>query len=72
MAVIFGCRPQELDEAARRRFVKRLYIPLPESLARCSIINNLMKKQQISLSAADIDKIVTSTDGKRQLLILII
>ncbi|CAG9829809.1 unnamed protein product [Diabrotica balteata] len=23
-------RPQELDEAARRRFVKRLYIPLPE------------------------------------------
>lgn len=24
-------RPQELDEAARRRFVKRLYIPLPET-----------------------------------------
>lgn len=24
-------RPQELDEAARRRFEKRLYIPLPES-----------------------------------------
>jgi len=23
-------RPQELDEAARRRLVKRLYIPLPE------------------------------------------
>lgn len=23
-------RPQELDEAARRRFVKRLYIPLPD------------------------------------------
>lgn len=22
-------RPQELDEAARRRFTKRLYIPLP-------------------------------------------
>lgn len=24
-------RPQELDEAARRRFVKRLYIPLPDA-----------------------------------------
>lgn len=24
-------RPQELDEAARRRLVKRLYIPLPEA-----------------------------------------
>ena len=23
-------RPQELDDAARRRFTKRLYIPLPE------------------------------------------
>jgi len=23
-------RPQELDEAARRRLVKKLYIPLPE------------------------------------------
>lgn len=23
-------RPQELDEAARRRLVKRLYIPLPD------------------------------------------
>lgn len=24
-------RPQELDEAARRRLVKRLYIPLPDA-----------------------------------------
>ncbi len=24
-------RPQELDEAARRRLTKRLYIPLPSS-----------------------------------------
>ena len=27
-------RPQEIDEAARRRLVKRLYIPLPDSGAR--------------------------------------
>jgi hypothetical protein len=27
-------RPQELDEAARRRLVKRLYIPLPDLAAR--------------------------------------
>lgn len=31
-------RPQELDEAARRRFVKRLYIPLPEFDVRIKII----------------------------------
>ncbi len=30
-------RPQELDEAARRRFVKRLYIPLPDAPARSQV-----------------------------------
>lgn len=27
-------RPQELDEAVRRRFTKRLYIPLPNEEGR--------------------------------------
>ena len=31
-------RPQELDDAARRRLVKRLYIPLPDKEARVSIL----------------------------------
>jgi SpoVK/Ycf46/Vps4 family AAA+-type ATPase len=35
---------QELDEAARRRLVKRLYIPLPEHGARKRIIHNLLMK----------------------------
>jgi hypothetical protein len=35
---------QELDEAARRRLVKRLYIPLPEKEARKRIIHNLLMK----------------------------
>lgn len=30
-------RPQELDEAARRRLTKRLYIPLPSSGAHISV-----------------------------------
>jgi SpoVK/Ycf46/Vps4 family AAA+-type ATPase len=33
-----------LDEAARRRLVKRLYIPLPEHGARKRIIHNLLMK----------------------------
>jgi AAA+ superfamily predicted ATPase len=32
-------RPQELDEAARRRFVKRLYIPLPDAPARSQVFH---------------------------------
>lgn len=31
-------RPEELDEAARRRFVKRLYISLPCSKARRTLV----------------------------------
>ncbi|CAK9290620.1 unnamed protein product [Gordionus sp. m RMFG-2023] len=38
-------RPQKLDEAVRRRFVKRLYIPLPDQEARLQIIQNLMRDQ---------------------------
>lgn len=39
-------RPQELDEAARRRFTKRIYIPLPDQAARRQIIKNLLQKQK--------------------------
>ena len=38
-------RPQDLDEAARRRLVKRLYVPLPNEIARTQIIKNLLQGQ---------------------------
>ncbi|ORX97579.1 AAA-domain-containing protein [Basidiobolus meristosporus CBS 931.73] len=56
-------RPQEIDEAARRRFRKRLYIPLPESAGRYTIVKNLLKKQKNSLTEADIQEICRLTDG---------
>ncbi|TDH72562.1 hypothetical protein CCR75_003678 [Bremia lactucae] len=43
-------RPQELDEAARRRFVKRLYIPLPSFEARLDLINRLLKNNKYDLT----------------------
>ncbi|TYZ64129.1 hypothetical protein PybrP1_001653, partial [[Pythium] brassicae (nom. inval.)] len=43
-------RPQELDEAARRRFVKRLYIPLPSSEARLEMINRLLRNNRHNLT----------------------
>ena len=57
-------RPQEIDEAARRRLVKRLYIPLPDMLARRQIILNLLKEQKHSLDTSDLDKLCTETDGR--------
>jgi spastin len=36
-------RPQDLDEAARRRLTKRIYVPLPEPIARKRLILNLLQ-----------------------------
>lgn len=56
-------RPYELDEAARRRLVKRLYIPLPELEARVQIIDNLLKNEQHELTTDDINEIGKLADG---------
>ena len=56
-------RPQELDEAARRRFMKRLYIPLPNDAARKALISRLLAMNKNDLSDSDISSIVKKTKG---------
>ncbi|KAM3255345.1 hypothetical protein ACQJBY_048583 [Aegilops geniculata] len=57
-------RPQELDEAARRRLTKRLYIPLPSSEARTWIIRNLLEKDGLfKLSEIETGVICKLTEG---------
>ncbi|XP_066484818.1 fidgetin-like protein 1 [Tiliqua scincoides] len=56
-------RPQEIDEAARRRLVKRLYIPLPEASARKQIVSHLMSKEHCSLTEEEVELIVKKSDG---------
>ncbi|RLM98967.1 fidgetin-like protein 1 [Panicum miliaceum] len=66
-------RPQELDEAARRRLTKRLYIPLPSSEillhhgceeARAWIIRNLLEKDGLfMLSEEETSEICKLTEG---------
>ncbi|KAJ3175933.1 hypothetical protein HDU87_005597 [Geranomyces variabilis] len=56
-------RPQELDEAIRRRFRKRLYIPLPDSEARAQMITNRIATLDHGLSDEQIATIVERTDG---------
>lgn len=56
-------RPQEIDEAARRRLVKRLYIPLPETSARKQIVVNLMSRENCSLSEKEVESIVLQAEG---------
>lgn len=56
-------RPQELDEAARRRLVKRLYIPLPDTEARSSLVGRLLQKQTNSLNETDVRGVAQLTAG---------
>ncbi|XP_048413276.1 fidgetin-like protein 1 isoform X2 [Stegostoma tigrinum] len=56
-------RPQEIDEAARRRLVKRLYIPLPEISARRQIVKKLMSHENCSLSPEELELIIEQSEG---------
>ncbi|CCF44042.1 SAP1 [Colletotrichum higginsianum] len=55
--------PWAIDEAARRRFVRRQYIPLPEPKTRATQLRTLLGQQKHSLSDSDIDQLVLLTDG---------
>lgn len=55
--------PWAIDEAARRRFVRRQYIPLPEDHVRKAQLKRLMSHQKHELSDKDMDKLVLLTDG---------
>jgi len=55
--------PWAIDEAARRRFVRRQYIPLPEDETRATQLRTLLGHQKHSLSEADIQELVRLTDG---------
>ncbi|CAI6368698.1 unnamed protein product [Macrosiphum euphorbiae] len=56
-------RPQELDEAARRRLVKKLYIKLPDLQARKDIIKKLVDSENHVLSDDDLEKIASLSNG---------
>ncbi|KAJ5522177.1 hypothetical protein N7527_006292 [Penicillium freii] len=55
--------PWDIDEAARRRFVRRQYIPLPEHHVREQQIRNLISHQHHEMSDADIQVLVQVTEG---------
>jgi spastin len=56
-------RPFELDNAALRRFPKRIYIGLPDLATRISMMNKLLTSQPHLLSSFDIRSLATLTDG---------
>ena len=55
--------PWELDPAIRRRFEKRIYIPLPEAAARSTMTRLNLGDTPNSLVAVDFDHVGESTEG---------
>ncbi|OQD91109.1 hypothetical protein PENANT_c001G09362 [Penicillium antarcticum] len=55
--------PWDIDEAARRRFVRRQYIPLPEHHVREQQIRRLLSHQHHELGDEDIQVLVHVTEG---------
>ncbi|GFQ95583.1 spastin [Trichonephila clavata] len=56
-------RPQELDDAALRRFTKRVYVTLPNKETRIKLLEKLLAKQENSLSKSDIKNLAKLTEG---------
>ncbi|XP_014663254.1 PREDICTED: spastin-like isoform X2 [Priapulus caudatus] len=56
-------RPQELDDAALRRFPKRVYVSLPDYATRAYLLSNLLAKQNSPLSQSDVKTLATLTEG---------
>ncbi|KAG0666964.1 hypothetical protein C6P45_000173 [Maudiozyma exigua] len=55
--------PWSIDEAARRRFVRRQYIPLPESETRLAQFRKLLCHQKHTLTEEDFNELINLTDG---------
>ena len=60
--------PWAIDDAARRRFVLRQYIPLPEAETRKVQFRTLLSRQHHTLTDEQLERLVSMTDGPPSLL----
>jgi spastin len=56
-------RPQELDEAVLRRFIKWVYVSLPNEETRLLLLKNLLCKQGSPLTQKELAQLARMTDG---------
>jgi SpoVK/Ycf46/Vps4 family AAA+-type ATPase len=56
--------PWVIDDAARRRFVRRQYIPLPEGHVRKTQLKTLLSHQKHEIGDCEMDRLVSLTEGK--------
>ncbi|XP_071556579.1 spastin isoform X2 [Temnothorax nylanderi] len=56
-------RPQELDEAALRRFTKRVYVTLPDLQTRIVLLRRLLAKHNDPLTPEELNEMALVTEG---------
>uniref|UniRef100_A0A8D2BB57 microtubule-severing ATPase n=1 Tax=Sciurus vulgaris TaxID=55149 RepID=A0A8D2BB57_SCIVU len=56
-------RPQVLDEAVLRHFIKRVYVSLPNEETRLLLLKNLLCKQGSPLTQKELAQLARMTDG---------
>ena len=56
-------RPTDLDEAALRRFPKRVYVTLPDFETRLTLLSSLLQKQNSPLNDDELKILARQTDG---------
>ncbi|XP_029036344.1 spastin isoform X1 [Osmia bicornis bicornis] len=56
-------RPQELDEAALRRFTKRVYVTLPDLRTRIMLLKRLLAKHNDPLTPEELNEMALLTEG---------
>jgi len=56
-------RPQELDDAALRRFTKRVYVQMPDTDTRRALVTQLLSKHGSPLTTKEISRVVAMTEG---------
>ena len=54
---------QELDDAALRRFTKRVYVRMPDVETRTKLLTQLLAKQGSPLTTKEVAKVVAMTEG---------
>lgn len=56
-------RPFDLDDAARRRMPKRIYVPLPEPATRYNLLSHLLKGENHCLSEDEVHAVANKLEG---------
>ena len=55
--------PWSLDPAVRRRFEKRVYIPLPDIKGRLAMLRIAINKNHLAVSGEQLQQLADITDG---------